>query len=89
MNRVFVDASVLFAAAYSLSGSARDLIQLALEVQVTLVVSPTVLEEAGRNLSKNAPGKVEFFAALIAVVPFELVTDPGKEEILEAASYTE
>ncbi|NLF52719.1 MAG: hypothetical protein GX577_16455, partial [Leptolinea sp.] len=69
--------------------SARDLIQLALEVQVTLVVSPTVLEEAERNLSKNAPGKVEFFAALIAVVPFELVTDPGKEEILEAASYTE
>jgi putative PIN family toxin of toxin-antitoxin system len=88
MNRVFVDASVLFAATYSRTGSARDLIRLALEGKVTLAISPMVLEEAERNLSQKAPAKVEFYKLLIEIVPFELVADLTKEELLEAASYT-
>ena len=88
MTRVFVDASVLFATTYSLTGSARDLVQLALEGKVTLVVSPVVLGEVERNLSKKAPEKVEFYKILIEVIPFELASDPTKEELLEAATYT-
>jgi predicted nucleic acid-binding protein len=88
MNSVFVDASVLFAAAYSRTGSARDLFRLALEGKVTLVISSIVLEEAERNLSNKAPTKVEFFKMLIELIPFEFVSDLTKEELLEAAAYT-
>ncbi|MBP8973654.1 MAG: PIN domain-containing protein [Anaerolineae bacterium] len=55
MNRVFVDASVLFSAIQSPTGHARDLLRLSLSQAVTLVVSSYVLDEVRVNLARKAP----------------------------------
>jgi predicted nucleic acid-binding protein len=49
--RLFIDSSVLFAAAYSNRGHAHDLVQMGIRGQVTLVMSRLVLEETRRNLA--------------------------------------
>jgi predicted nucleic acid-binding protein len=51
MIRIFLDASVVFAAAYSHSGAARELLHRGLQGDVRLVVSQDVLEETTRNLA--------------------------------------
>ena len=56
--RVFVDTSVLFSAIFSANGHARDLLNLAVDDLVTLVISQDVLDETKRNLQKKSPGKV-------------------------------
>lgn len=88
MSRVFVDASVLFPAAYSETSSARDLIRLSLRGQVTLLVSRLVLEETERNIRKKAPTKLVSFRAIVEAEVFTLVPDPTKEEVLAALEYT-
>ena len=88
MIRVFVDASVLFSACYSASGASRELVRLAVQGQVTLVISDVVLEEARPNLNGKAPQALPFLDQLLSLVPFETVT-PGKQEVLDACAYTE
>lgn len=88
MNRVFVDASVLFAAAYSATGSARDLIILSLEGKVTLVGSEFVIEEVKRNLAKKTPEKVPALVEHILPAITEIVEAVTKEDVLAAAEYT-
>jgi len=61
MLRVFVDASVLFAAAYSATGAARDLLWLALEERVQLLVSQDILTETERNISRKVPDKLNIY----------------------------
>jgi len=51
MTRIFLDSSVLFSAAYSSRGRARELILRAARGELTLVVSDLVLEETRRNLA--------------------------------------
>jgi len=58
MQRLFVDSSVLFAAAYSRTGHARDLILMAVRGEITLVVSHLVLDETRRNLTESAPERL-------------------------------
>ncbi|MBA3450253.1 MAG: PIN domain-containing protein [Chloroflexia bacterium] len=65
-TRVFVDASVLFSAARSPKGFARDLIEAGLRGQIELVLSPFVIEETRRNLSKKAPEALPLFEAFLA-----------------------
>jgi predicted nucleic acid-binding protein len=84
MKRLFIDSSVLFSAAYSSRGHARDLIIMAAREEVILVVSPLVLEETRRNLEESAPETVGLFDLLVQTIPFEIV-QPTKEEVLEAA----
>jgi predicted nucleic acid-binding protein len=84
MKRLFIDSSVLFSAAYSSRGHARDLIIMAAREEVILVVSPLVLEETRRNLGESAPETVGLFDLLVQTIPFEIV-QPTKEEVLEAA----
>jgi predicted nucleic acid-binding protein len=55
--RVFVDTSVLFSAIFSPHGYVRDLLHLAGQDALTLVVSRNVLDETERNLLKKFPGK--------------------------------
>ena len=55
MKRVFIDSSVLFAAAYSNKGYARDLILLGIQKKLQLVISTLVIEETRRNLADFAP----------------------------------
>src|ERR671914_1286088 len=61
---VFLDSSVLYAAAFSATGPARRLIVKGLEGSITLAISDLVLEETKRNLTKNAPLALPYFTIL-------------------------
>ena len=65
-NRVFVDTSVLFTASRSPRGFARDLIEAGIRGQVTLVLSPFVIQETRRNLSNKVPDALPLFEVFLA-----------------------
>src|SRR5918992_5452302 len=83
-RRIFLDSSVLYAAAFSPTGPARRLILRGLEGSVTLVISDLVLEETKRNLTKNAPLALPSFS-LIADLFAPYITRSSKAEVLQAA----
>ena len=81
---VFLDSSVLYAAAFSPTGPARQLILKGLEGSVALAISDLVLEETKRNLKKNAPLALPYFTILADLFsPF--IIRPTKAEVLKAA----
>jgi predicted nucleic acid-binding protein len=83
-RRIFLDSSVLYAAAFSATGPARRLILKGLEGGVTLAISDLVLEETKRNLKKNTPLALPYFNVLADLFsPF--ITNPTKAEVLKAA----
>ena len=86
--RIFIDTSVLFSAIFSSNGYARDLLHLAGEGKVTLVLSRDVLNETERNLLKKSPGKIPLFTTLIAVLEPEIIEDLTAQEVAVAAEYT-
>jgi putative PIN family toxin of toxin-antitoxin system len=88
MTRAFVDTSVLFAASYSPTGASRELIRLAFQGRVELVISDDVLEEARRNLASKLPDGLDLFGQIVELVPFEMVT-PTADEVRAAATYTD
>jgi len=88
MIRAFLDASVLFAASYSSSGASRELIRLAFQGRVQLVISDDVVEEVERNLAVKHPETLGLFHRSIDLMPFEIVTVTSKD-IKQAATYTE
>jgi putative PIN family toxin of toxin-antitoxin system len=88
MIRVFIDTSVLFAASYSATGASRELVRLAFQGQIQLVISSDVLEEAERNLAAKLPKALDVFRQVVELLPIEYVS-PTNEEVQEAASYTE
>jgi hypothetical protein len=82
-RRIFLDSSVLYAAAFSATGPARRLILKGLEGSVTLSLSDLVLEETKRNLTKNAPSALPYFTILADLFsPF--ITNPTKAQVLQA-----
>jgi len=85
MKRVFIDSSVLFAAAYSNKGYARDLILLGIQKKLQLVISTLVIEETRRNLADFAPETIPALEEIFELIPFE-IADPTIEEVLEAAN---
>jgi predicted nucleic acid-binding protein len=83
-RRVFLDSSVLYAAAFSATGPARRLILKGLQGSVALCLSDLVLEETKRNLARNAPLALPSFTILADLFsPF--ITNPTKAEVLKAA----
>ncbi len=83
-RRIFLDSSVLYAAAFSATGPARRLILKGLEGSIALAISDLVLEETKRNLAKNAPETLSYFTILADLFsPF--ITNPTKSEVLKAA----
>lgn len=86
MTRVFMDSSVIFSAAYSARGHARDLLMSAVKGGVELVVSPTVLEETRRNLSESAPQTLPFLELVMASIAPEM-SRPTRAEVLGAAEH--
>ena len=76
-TRVFVDASVLFPASLSPTGSARELIVAGVFGRVSLVLSPFVVEETRRNLSRKAPPALPFFEAFLARGVVHVVDPPA------------
>lgn len=88
MSRAFVDASVLYAACYSKTGSARELLLASVRGLLVLVVSPHVLKEVERNLAHKAPHALSSFRALIQLVDPEITEMPTPDELEQAAAYT-
>lgn len=86
-SRIFLDASVLFAAVYSSSGSARDLILLAVEGRIQVVISQDVLEEVQRNLSKKAPETIDVFRQLMRLIDPVVVADPAAAAVRAVEAY--
>jgi predicted nucleic acid-binding protein len=84
MLRVFVDSSVLFSAAYSNKGHARDLILMAARDEIRLVISPLVIEETRRNLADFAPEVLPALEQVFDSIDFETF-NPTRDEVVEAA----
>ena len=88
MIRLFIDASVLFSAAYSAKGYSRELFTLAAAEppRVSLVVSDDVLLETRRNIAYSVPDKLDALERLFAAVHFELV-NPARRSVLGATNH--
>jgi predicted nucleic acid-binding protein len=82
--RLFFDSSALFAAAYSSSGGARELIRMAILGQVQIVISQDVLDESLRNLQRKAPQKIFILEQLLEVLELEIIDSPTPTEAREA-----
>jgi hypothetical protein len=81
---VFLDSSVLYAAAFSATGPARRLILKGFQGSVTLCISDLVLAETKRNLSKNAPAALPCLTIIVDLLaPY--VIRPTKAEVLKAS----
>ena len=87
MTRVFLDASVLFSAAYSARGASREILRRSLRHEIDIVVSRHVVEEARRNLGHKAPQALDAFEELISLLSTEMEADPSPSELQAAARY--
>jgi predicted nucleic acid-binding protein len=81
-TRVMVDATVLIA------GSGwprwpREVLLAGLRGEFQLVLSPYVIRQAHRNLSKRFPEYLERFEEFLSQANFELVPDPSPEEVAQ------
>jgi hypothetical protein len=76
-SRIFIDTSVLFAAALSDTGFARDLIFAGARGELDLVLSTFVIEETRRNLAAKAPSDLPFFETFVALELRQVVDPPA------------
>lgn len=88
MIKAFIDASVFFSACYSETGASFEIFRQSLRGNVQLVISEFVLQETQRNLASKSPKALEWFQEFRDNVDFEVVA-ASKEQVLEAADYTE
>lgn len=79
--RLFLDANVLFAAAWQ-EGRSRALLVLARQVGCTLLTSPHALEEARRNLQAQRPAALPILQAQMA--DLSLVSEAPAEQLEKA-----
>jgi predicted nucleic acid-binding protein len=85
--KVFLDANILFAAAYSARGGSRKIIRKGIASELIIVVSSTVLEEAIRNLEQKAPTAVESFMRFVGALNPQITEEPSKKEMGEVSQY--
>ena len=71
VDRVFLDANILYSAAYKDTSALRKLWEL---VDVVLLTSFYAVDEAHRNLAIDKPGQIESLERLIAAMT--VVGDP-------------
>jgi predicted nucleic acid-binding protein len=81
---IFIDSSVLYAAAFSHTGPARRLIMKGFARSIELCISDLVLEETKRNLTQNAPNALPYFSLITGLLSHQ-ATQPTKAEVLRAA----
>lgn len=97
MNRVFLDANVLFSAAITPNGRTRAIFELS-DDHITLLATEYAIEEAARNLERKFPARIPGLEELLESItvsdepPAELieelaplVPDPGDAPILAGA----
>jgi predicted nucleic acid-binding protein len=82
--RVFLDSSVFFAATYSNTGSAHDLLIAAVQGRVSLVLSRYVLQETERNILTSAPRHHATFLRFRDDVPYHL-SHPSRQLVEDTA----
>jgi predicted nucleic acid-binding protein len=87
-TKVFVDSSVLIAAAISPTGSARALILRGIEGSLSLFLSALVLDETQRNLAKKAPAALPAFAVFREALVAQLA-EPPRELVLAVSQRIE
>ena len=74
MNKVFLDANVIFSAANSDTGGSAYIFQLAKKIKLTLYSSRLAIKEAERNLRKKADTqKLLNFYDLLNQIPVKLI----------------
>ena len=83
--RVFLDSSVLIAAAISSRGAARDLLMRGLRTEILLCVSDLVLEESEGNLRLKAPAALPAFQLFRPTLE-TCVVRPSRARILRVAA---
>lgn len=86
--KIFIDSSVLIAAAISPSGSARDLIMKSFQDDIKVVISNLVLEETQRNLANKAPKALPALQLFLEVLNPEVV-NPTKALVLKISKVVE
>jgi predicted nucleic acid-binding protein len=80
--RVFLDANVLFSAAYRDTGSVRVFFEIAARGVCSLVASPYAIEEARRNIAMRYPDRAAALEALAARI--EACREPSPETVAKA-----
>lgn len=81
MPRLFLDSSVLFAAIFSATGGARELLRLSSEGLLRLLVSGDVLAETERNLHTKAPKRLADLVGALALANVEIVAPPDSATV--------
>ena len=77
--KLFLDANVIFTAAYSPQGLSRGLFLLAEAGKCDICTSAFAHEEALRNIQKKAPDKIPYLTALMQQV--EILPEPHPKVI--------
>ena len=83
---LFLDANVLFSAAYHKTGVCRTFFDLAESRRFKLLTSNYAVEEARRNLALKAPLQLSGFEALLTAV--QLAPEPSLERTMRWAEPT-
>ena len=86
--RAFVDSSVLFAAAASSTGFARDLLIQGLRGELDLVYCAWVIEETTRNLSRKRADALPLLREFVATLPSP-APEPPRALVIEVATIIE
>lgn len=87
MIKVFIDASVLFAAVLSPTGGSREILRLAFHGKLQLVANQLVIDEVRRNLTLKVPDTVEYFTTVTEALPWELV-EPKSSFLTQVLPHT-
>ncbi|MBX3069367.1 MAG: PIN domain-containing protein [Thermomicrobiales bacterium] len=83
-SSVFVDSSVLFSALLSNRGTARDMINSAIEGRLSLCLSDFAINEVRKNLDLKAPGVIPILDTFLSADIFRII-DPSPEIVDDVA----
>lgn len=85
--KVFLDANVFFAAAWSPQGASAEILRQGTRGEVELITSEFVLEEVRRNIEQKRPDALPLLVELLDALDLTLV-NPSRSEVERAAQYT-
>jgi predicted nucleic acid-binding protein len=88
-RKIFLDASVIFAAVLSPTGGARKLFQLGEAGILKLAIGPNVLRECDEVVRRKVPSSLPALAQLLALGQVETSIAPTKKHIVFARSIVE
>jgi predicted nucleic acid-binding protein len=87
--KIFADANVLIAGAFSKTGASYAVLRLADIGLIQLYVSKTVIDEAERNIRHKLPTAMPEFVQLLADVRPHILPDPPSTESAKWEKYIE